>query len=49
VVQKVSSSVEPFYPVAGQHRGLKQWGSDHIIDGAKSVLGFTILRRGLWT
>jgi hypothetical protein len=40
--------VESIYPVARQHRGLKQHGVDHIIDGAKSALGFTVLRRGVW-
>jgi hypothetical protein len=40
--------VETFYPVASQHRGLKQQGADHIIDGAKGALGFTVLQRGVW-
>jgi hypothetical protein len=40
--------VEPFYPVASQHRCLKQQGADHIIDGTKSTLGFTVLWRGGW-
>jgi hypothetical protein len=47
-IQHVHSSVEPFYPVASQHRGMKQQGEDHIIDGVKSTLGFTVLRRGVW-
>jgi hypothetical protein len=47
-IQQVGSGVEPFYPVASWHRGLKQCGADHIIDGVKSALGFTILRRGVW-
>jgi hypothetical protein len=47
-IQQVGSGVEPFYPVASWHRGLKQCGADHIIDGVKSALSFTILRRGVW-
>jgi hypothetical protein len=41
--------VESFYPVASQHRGLKQQRVDHIIDDVKSALNFTILQRGVWT
>jgi hypothetical protein len=40
--------VEPFYLVASRHRGLKQQGADHIIDGAKSALDFTVIRKGVW-
>jgi hypothetical protein len=40
--------VESFYLVASRHRGMKQQGADHIIDGAKRALDFTILRRGVW-
>jgi hypothetical protein len=40
--------VEPFYLVASRHRCLKQQGSDHIIDGVKSALGFTVMQRGVW-
>jgi hypothetical protein len=49
VIQQISSSVESVYPVASRHRGLKQQGADHIIDGAKSALNFTIMQRGVWT
>jgi hypothetical protein len=41
--------VESVYPVVSWHRGLKQQGVDHVIDGVKSALGFTILWRGIWT
>jgi hypothetical protein len=47
-IQQVNSGVEPFYPVASWHRGMKQLGVDAIVDGAKSVLTFTILQRGVW-
>jgi hypothetical protein len=47
-IQQVRSGVEPFYPIASWHRGLKQQRTYHIIDGAKSTLGFTVLRRGVW-
>jgi hypothetical protein len=40
--------VEPFDRVARRHRGLKQQRVDHIIDGVKSMLSFTILWRGVW-
>jgi hypothetical protein len=46
--QQVRSGVEPFYPVASWHRGMTQQRVDHIIDGVKRTLGFTILRRGVW-
>jgi hypothetical protein len=39
--------VEPFYPVASQNRSLKKQGMQHIIDGAKDALGFTVLRRSV--
>jgi hypothetical protein len=32
----------------GQHRGLKQQGVDNIVHGVKSMLGFTILQKGVW-
>jgi hypothetical protein len=47
-IQQVRSGMEPFNPIMSQHRGLKQQGADHIIDGMKSVLDFTVLRRGVW-
>jgi hypothetical protein len=40
--------VECFDPVASHHRGLKQQIEEHIIDGAKRMLYFTILRRDVW-
>jgi hypothetical protein len=45
VVQHICGGVEPFYPVTSQNRRLKKQGMRHIIDGAKDVLSFTILRR----
>jgi hypothetical protein len=36
------------YPVVSRHKGLKQQGADHIIDGVKSTLSFTVLRKGVW-
>jgi hypothetical protein len=48
VIQQVHSGVEPFYPVASWHRGLKQQGADHIIDGVKSTLDFIVPWRGVW-
>jgi hypothetical protein len=47
-IQQVRSGVEPFYSVASQRRVLEQQGADHIIDGAKRTLSFTILQRGVW-
>jgi hypothetical protein len=41
--------VELFYPVASRKRSLKKQGTQHIIDGAKDPLGFTVLRRSVWT
>jgi hypothetical protein len=40
--------VECLSPVMSWHRVLKQQRVDHIIDDAKSTLGFTVLRRGVW-
>jgi hypothetical protein len=34
--------VEPFFPVVSQNRNLKKQGTQHIIDGAKDALDFTI-------
>jgi hypothetical protein len=48
VIQQVRSGVKPFYPVTSRHRGLKQQGVDHIIDGVKRTLNFTVLWRGVW-
>jgi hypothetical protein len=48
VIHQVGSGVEPFYPVGSWHRGLKQQEADHIIDGEMSVLGITVLWRGVW-
>jgi hypothetical protein len=45
VVQQICDSVEPFYPVASQ----KKHRTQHIIDGVKDALAFTILRRGVQT
>jgi hypothetical protein len=47
MVQQIHGSVEPIYPVANWERSLKEKGVNHIIYGAKSTLGFTILRRGV--
>jgi hypothetical protein len=41
--------VEPFYPVASQNRSLKEQGAQHIINGAKDALDFTVLWRSVWT
>jgi hypothetical protein len=48
-VQQICDIVEPFYPVASRNRRLKKQGTHHIIDGANDALGFTVLRRGVWT
>jgi hypothetical protein len=46
-VQQICGDVEPFYPVASRNRSLKKQEIQHIIDGAKDVLGFTILWRSV--
>jgi hypothetical protein len=43
-VQQICGGVEPFYPVVSWNRSLKKQGAQHIIDGRKDVLGFTVLR-----
>jgi hypothetical protein len=48
-VQQICASVEPFYPVASRNRILKIQGTQHIIDGANDVFGFTVLRRSIGT
>jgi hypothetical protein len=47
VVQHICGSVEPFYPVASQNRSLKKQGTQHIIDGEKDALSFTVLWRSI--
>jgi hypothetical protein len=37
--------VELIYLVANWERSLKEQGANHVIYGAKSMLGFTVLRR----
>jgi hypothetical protein len=49
VVQQICGGVEPFYPVASWKRSLKKQWMQHIIDGGKDALGFTIMRRSVWT
>jgi hypothetical protein len=49
VVQQICGVVEPFYLVASHNRSLKKQGTQHIIDGAKDALGFTVLRRSVGT
>jgi hypothetical protein len=49
MIRQVHSSVECFDLVASRHRGLKQQRAEHIIDGVKRTLDFTILQRGVWT
>jgi hypothetical protein len=49
VVQLICGAVEPFYQVASQNRSLKERGAQHIINGAKDALGFTIMWRSVWT
>jgi hypothetical protein len=44
VVQQIYDGVEHFYPVVSQNRGLKEQGAQHIINGVKDTLGFTVLR-----
>jgi hypothetical protein len=46
-VQQIFGCVEPFYPVVSQNRSLKIQGTQHIIDGAEDVLGFTVLWRSV--
>jgi hypothetical protein len=46
-VQQVRSSWESVDPVASRHRSQKEQGADHVIDGAKSALSFTVLQRGV--
>jgi hypothetical protein len=49
VVQQICGDVEPFYSVASQNRSLKKQGAQHVIDGAKDALGFTVLQRSVGT
>jgi hypothetical protein len=44
VVQQICGGMKPFYPVASQNRRLKKQGAQHITDGAKDALDFTVLR-----
>jgi hypothetical protein len=46
-VQQICGGVERFYPVVSQNRSLKKQGTQHIIDGVKDALGFTVLRRSV--
>jgi hypothetical protein len=46
-VQQICGSVEPFYPVVSRERSLKEQGGNHVINGAESTLGFTVLRRSV--
>jgi hypothetical protein len=46
-VQQICDSVEPFYPVASRERSLKEQGANHVINGVKSTLGFTVLWRSV--
>jgi hypothetical protein len=48
-IQQICGSVEPFYPVSTRDRNLKKQGTQHIIYGAKNALGFTAMRRSVWT
>jgi hypothetical protein len=48
-VQQICGGVEPFYPVASRNRSLKKQRTRHIINGAKDVFGFTVLRRSVGT
>jgi hypothetical protein len=47
MVQLICGSVEPFYPVASCERSLKEQGVNHVIYGAESTLGFTVLQRSV--
>jgi hypothetical protein len=47
IVQQICDRVEPFYPVANQERSLKEQGANHVINGAESTLGFTVLWRSV--
>jgi hypothetical protein len=49
VVQQICGGVKPFYLGASQNRSLKKQGMQHIINGAKDALGFTILQKSVWT
>jgi hypothetical protein len=49
VVQQICGSVEPFYLVASRNRSLRKQEMQHIIDGVKNALSFTVLRRGVAT
>jgi hypothetical protein len=46
-IQQICSSVKPFYRVASRERSLKEQGANHVINGAKSTLRFTVLRRSV--
>jgi hypothetical protein len=48
-VQRICGGVEPFYPVGSRNRSLKKQGTQHIINGVKDALDFTVLRRSIWT
>jgi hypothetical protein len=46
-IQQICGDVEPFYPVASRNRSLKKQGTQHVIDGVKDALDFTVLWRGV--
>jgi hypothetical protein len=46
-VQQICGSVKPFYLVASWERRLIEQGANHVINGAESTLGFTVLRRSV--
>jgi hypothetical protein len=47
MVEQICGSVKPIYPVVTWKISLKEQGANHIIYGAKSTLGFTVLQRGV--
>jgi hypothetical protein len=49
MVQQICGSVEPFYPVVSRNRSLRVHRAQHIINGEKNALGFTVLWRNVWT
>jgi hypothetical protein len=49
VVQQICGHVEPFYPVVSWNRSLKKQGKQHIINGAKDALDFTVMQRSVGT
>jgi hypothetical protein len=48
MVHQICGSVKPFYPVVSRNGSLRVQGAQHIINGKKNALGFTVMWRSVW-